>query len=423
MKYFFWTILLGFCACSAPTEQKFPLALQELTDESYPDNPDIGFRSSEYSFDFFQSAQILPQKGDSCDFQFILNNGSKIEIPNLSLHEFIPSFPAFAKTPYLQKIAIINQEWNRNQVALYPGEFNTTDTSIVRIDLARNCLNSYLWELIIYTEEESKTTPLAHAWFDFPHEYYQRLFQARNGMDFGPLAHQLEHWSDPENDTIQDPIMEHNPELHPIKYSDLCDEMYPLAGARLKKKKEIIVPRKFSSMRDLLTDSTLFATFSPPGFYNKKDPRTTELGRFNHITGVQMLKSKNSNYPTFVLAFEDKEKQRKTELHIGGVDLQKLPLLAKEDANKGWKNSMGFGNHPFYENLESHLKWDAKSTPYYAYLCDQDQRWLDSHKIGIDGPIFHWDKNQPELLHLWLLSFERHALVGHYTLTIPTTLL
>lgn len=423
MKYIFWTILLGFCACTGPSEQKFTLKLQELNDESYPDNPDIGFRSAEYSFDFFESAHISPKTGDSCDFQFLLKNGGQINIPRLSLHEFIPTFPDFAQTPYLQKIAIINQEWNRNQVALYPGEFTTSDTSIVRIDLARNCLNSYLWELIVYTKEATKTTPLAHAWFDFPHAYYQTLFRERNGMEFGPLANQLENWSDPENNIIQEPILEQNPMSVALQFEDFCDDMYPVKGARLKKKKEIIVPSQFSSMRDLLTDSTLFATFSPPGFYNKKDPRTTELGRFASITGIQMLKGEKSDYPTFVLAFEDIAQKRNTELHIGGVDLKAIPTLEKEDANKGWKNSMGFGNHPFYENLENHLRWEAQSTPYYAYLCDQDQRWLDSHKIGIDGPIFHWDKTNPNLLHLWILSFERHALVGHFTLTIPSDIL
>ena len=56
--------------------------------------------------------------------------------------------------------------------------------------------------------------------------------------------------------------------------------MYPLAGAREKKFKEIIYPQSFKNMRDLQTDSALFATFTPPGFYNKKDPRATDNTTF-----------------------------------------------------------------------------------------------------------------------------------------------
>jgi len=43
---------------------------------------------------------------------------------------------------------------------------------------------------------------------------------------------------------------------------------------------------------------------------------------------------------------------------------------------------------------------------------------LDSHYVGIDGPLLHWDKNDPTKLHVWVLSFERHALIAHYVLDL-----
>jgi len=46
---------------------------------------------------------------------------------------------------------------------------------------------------------------------------------------------------------------------------------------------------------------------------------------------------------------------------------------------------------------------------------DDEGKWLDSHEIGIDGPLLHLSEDG-ETLHVWLLSFERHALVGHYSL-------
>jgi hypothetical protein len=34
----------------------------------------------------------------------------------------------------------------------------------------------------------------------------------------------------------------------------------------------------------------------------------------------------------------------------------------------------------------------------------------------------HWDASDPSLLHLYLLSYERHTLLSHVVLTIPTGL-
>ena len=60
-------------------------------------------------------------------------------------------------------------------------------------------------------------------------------------------------------------------------------------------------------------------------------------------------------------------------------------------------------------------KFSARDNPYYAMLLDRDDHWLNSHFIGIDGVMLHFDKQSPRILHIWLLSFERHALVSHFT--------
>jgi len=49
----------------------------------------------------------------------------------------------------------------------------------------------------------------------------------------------------------------------------------------------------------------------------------------------------------------------------------------------------------------------------------RNYQWLDSYKIRIAGPVMHWDEDDPNLLHVWLLSFERHAMVGHSTIDLP----
>lgn len=60
------------------------------------------------------------------------------------------------------------------------------------------------------------------------------------------------------------------------------------------------------------------------------------------------------------------------------------------------------------------MLYAAGESPYYALLLDENDRFLDSHMIGMEGLLFHRDPWDPDVLHLWLLSPGRHALVGHY---------
>ena len=53
-------------------------------------------------------------------------------------------------------------------------------------------------------------------------------------------------------------------------------------------------------------------------------------------------------------------------------------------------------------------------SPYVSVLLDADDKWIDHHTLGIDGPVMHWDDQDPDVLHVYLLSYERHSLVGHF---------
>ena len=108
-----------------------------------------------------------------------------------------------------------------------------------------------------------------------------------------------------------------------------------------------------------------------------------------------------------------------TKLIVSGIDKKDIPALAVEDVNKGWMNSMGFGNHTFYETYEHCLANGSKKSEYFSVLLDENNKWIDSHDVGIDGPLVHYDINDKHSLHLWILVFERHAFVGHYAIELP----
>jgi hypothetical protein len=422
-----------FQSCTSPKNtiesnrtilEKYDFSIQSLSDAQYPDNPDIGFRSESYKNNYFLKGAI--QKTDrkwAFQFQFITKTSDTIYFNDFNLAEFIPTIPKTVKSDsYLSEIACINQEWNRNQVQYDKSEFTSSLRNIERVDIARNCLNAYLWEIIVYNKEDGKIVPFAHGWFDFPKPLYAALFEQKNQIAYETHQKALENWFDPESKKIDLTLLRTDLEKMNIKYSDQSNEAYPVAGERLKKRKEVVSPTVFQTMKDLQSDASTFATFSPPGMYTKKEPRKTELGRFYNLLNISMAKTTiNAESDTLYeieLRFEHRENHEITRLIIGGMNINDFPVLATENANEGWKNSMGIGNHTFYETSELHQKVHASKNPYYALMLDNDGKWLDSHKVGIDGPLFHFSDKERKTLHLWLLSFERHALVGHYVLEL-----
>ena len=432
-KLFILACLFAFVSCNTQVD-KSPLSqkelsfnIQELTDEEYPDNPDIGFRSKNYSSDFFTKGQLIAKPNGQYDI--LIHTTEKyqdtIVFKSIDLDEFIPTVPDYIKDDqYLSYITLINQEWNRNQVRFDSDEFYTTNKSITRVDIARNCLNSFLWEIIAFVEEDGKNVPVHHGWFHFPEALYKSIFKKKNKVDFSVYQEPLEHWINPKNKKIELELLRSVINDQEIQYEDLSAAPYPIAGARKKKFKEIIFPKQHTSMKDFQTDKTTFATFTPPGFYNKKDPRHTELGRFYTlesiiVSEIESKANENKGLYEIKLHFTDKDTQRKTKLVIGGLDFNAFTVLDPDYANSAWKSSMGIGNHPFYETYEEHEQLKCNNNPYYALLLDGENKFLDSHTVGIDGPIFHFEKGKENILHLWLLSFERHALVGHYTIMLP----
>lgn len=75
---------------------------------------------------------------------------------------------------------------------------------------------------------------------------------------------------------------------------------------------------------------------------------------------------------------------------------------------------MGIANHSFYETYQHALENPQMQSNYFGILTNGQNEWLDSHQVGIDGPLLFLDKSNPSKMHVLLLSFERHAFVGHY---------
>ena len=173
-------------------------SITELSDTQYPDNNDMESRSE--LWDKYDHSLFQVSRNDSLDFTIRIlpenEYSDTIIFNNVNLLSWIPTIPDHVlEDNYLKEIGIINAEWNRQQVRFNKGEFylsnnNEENTNTVRVDLARNCLNSYAWEIITYTENNEKKSSMYHGWFDFPKELYRSLFNEVNAGKYS-----LSFWS------------------------------------------------------------------------------------------------------------------------------------------------------------------------------------------------------------------------------------
>ena len=431
--------LMTLVACNENEQQNkdnhnYQSDIRELSDLEYPDNNDIESRSELWN-KFKHSAFEVVRNGKN-DFSIYFLPGNKLSdsiiIENIDLLSWIPSIPDHvAEDDYLKKIGIINSEWNRQQVKFIKGEFKTGVSNkegkiTTRVDLARNCLNSYAWEIITYTEENGKQSPLYHGWFDFPKDLYRELFNEVNQgkLKFDEFVDYLENYTEPEKEVIQFDVLRKVVEESEVSFEDHRMEWYPMTGARKSKFKNIVCPQNPSSINDMLTDSTSYSTFQWPGFYDTKDPRPSTLSMLGIAKKVVVRKTTSNNklnetcFEFDVTFARNTDTSYLTRVVIGGVRESELIQMPIEEYNSAYKKPMGIGNHGFYEKYSFAKKNNVSSSPYYGFIIDNEGEWVDSHFFGVDGPILHLDENEPTILHFWLLSFERHAMVAHLTFSI-----
>ncbi len=427
-------LAIGLFSCKNATYKMYSTEIKELTDKQYPDNNDIDVRSD--LWDKYSHLNFEIKRNSQHDFTIIITPENQysdsIILTGINILSWIPTVPKHvAKDDYLKSIGIINAEWNRQQVKIKNAHFkacgkNEEKDKIVRVDLARNCLNAYAWEIITFTKENNKIKPLYHGWFDFPKELYRNLFDEVNKgiLTFEEYREHLENYKDPEKKQINFEVLRTEKRSFTPEFTDYRLAFYPMTGARKTKYKNIVCPQNPERIEDMLNDSTRYSTFQWPGFYDTKDPRSTTLSMLG-IPKKVIVKETTSKNEQQDRCFEfDISYARNTDTNyitrvvIGGIKKSQLKQLDQNNYNKGLKMPMGIGNHGFYEAIDYAQTHSSSTSPYYGFIVDDQGKWVDSHFFGVDGPLLHLDKDNPNILHFWLLSFERHAMVCHLTFPI-----
>ncbi|MDP3092937.1 MAG: hypothetical protein Q8N04_19875 [Nitrospira sp.] len=161
---------------SARTPQA--VALTAFSKDAYPENPE----KTSQVFGTYSHRQLIVEQLDGTRFRIRLEpatpQAAAIELTDVDLAHFVAAVPPWAKSDMdLTKIGLIDREWNRQQVRftrpsphldVREGGDGFEQRALTRVDLARNCLNAGLWELLLFTTEDGEERVYEHLWFTFP---------------------------------------------------------------------------------------------------------------------------------------------------------------------------------------------------------------------------------------------------------------
>ena len=105
-------------------------------------------------------------------------------------------------------------------------------------------------------------------------------------------------------------------------------------------------------------------------------------------------------------------------LIINGFDLEEIPHLESSQYVKGVYASLGFGA-PFVQAYRGLEKSPPDESPFFSVWLDGETRVINYRQdIGLNGLALDRDIQDETRLHIYLLSYERITLVGHYVVDL-----
>ncbi|AFZ57160.1 hypothetical protein H6G54_10060 [Anabaena cylindrica FACHB-243] len=411
---------------------KMTIKLQELSNAEYPANPaPLGKNFQRYS----QRKLTIVKKNENT-FDFVLEptneKTAKIVIKNVDLNLLVPKAPEWVKKdPGLEVIAFTDREWNRQQISFPANSQHIEITggdgfekqNVVEVALANNCLNAGFWEILIFNKEDDNKTLYYQSWFTFPMGHYKNIFEKNNNMSYWKHWWKLEHWQDPSGTVINANLLRNVVDEKEIVAQFPMDEKIFSSGEQSRKIRTTLATN-LRTWRDIYSgdNKVEFASFIPPGFYESNKPWKNEYWRIAKFEKAVLRNIKSvgtqENLQELELILGDTKTGEKNKLLISGINLQNLPKLAVKDYPKGLYMPLGIGIPPFYQSYEDLKKSHPDKSPYFSVLLDSKDRWIDHHRLALDGVVMHKDQENPNLVHLYFLSYERNTLIAHFLVNL-----
>ncbi len=429
--------LLGIGAFSFTSrykvEKEMQVNLKALSNVEYPVNP----APLSENFQRYSARQLKIIQRDDTHFDFVLEptneKTAKIIIKNIDMSLLTPKAPKWVKqNEGLEVIAFTDREWNRQQIS-FPADSEHIEISggdgfekqnLYEIALANNCINAGYWEVLLFTKKGDNKSMYYQGWFNFPIGHYKNVFEKVNNLSYWKHWWKLEHWQDPSGTVTKTDLLRKVINEKEVQAKFPLDEKIIVSGEQGRKIRTTLA-ENLTTWGDFYSgkNEIKFASFVAPGFYDENKPWGNEywrIGKFNKAT-LRNIKpvGVEQNLQEVELAFTDTKTGEQNRLFVSGVNLKELPKLSVGDYSKGLYMPMGIGIPPFYQSYEDLKKNHPDESPYFSVLLDSKDRWIDHHRLAVDGTVMHLDKDNSNLLHLYLLSYERNTLVAHFLIDVP----
>ena len=146
------------------TSDVMDVAMTEYTNAEYPEDP--AGRSVDLGKYTGRKLQLVKKDDTHFDFVFTSDHAhvAKVVFKDIDVSLMTPSVPEWAKADAgLQRIALTDRQWNRQQVAFggpdsahveMTGGDGYEVSNLYSAELAKNCLNAGLWELLLFKKEK-----------------------------------------------------------------------------------------------------------------------------------------------------------------------------------------------------------------------------------------------------------------------------
>lgn len=430
------TVLLILAGVGVRTWLRYGIAevmtvpTREYSNAEYPEDPAI--RSAH--FGSYNGRKLKLVQKDATHFDFILEpqhpHVGEIVIRDVDVSLITPSLPDWTKEDHgLRRIALTERQWNRQQVRFDLGsphlEVSGGDgferANLYTAELAKNCLNAGLWEVLLFVKEGNGKALYYRAWFTFPLGHYKNLFERNTGLPFWRHWYYLEHWLDPAGTVVPMAKLRAVTQERAVATTLDPSEEVIAAGEQIGKRRTTIA-ENIVTWGDFYSDRPIrFASFIAPGRYSVNHPRKNQYWRMDRFEKaiLRQIISPAAEKPLheLELVFASTKEDGICRFFVSGFDLQALPQLPMKDYPKAMYMPMGISVPPFFQSYEELRENPPEQGPYVSVLLDAEDRWIDHHSFGIDGPVMHRDEKDPDVLHVYLLSYERHSLIGHFVVS------
>ena len=442
--------------------QKYPDGIMRLEAKSpgYNYDFDIGEKDRSYGdqtgFMAFEKVEIrllenMPDGSVLTNISFTDKMGNIARVDQFDLMRLVPKYDTKGAMLYSE---VLEEEFNRFGFSFRKehGEFELLMKSTepahqeqvehtTRMGITNNCLEATKWEMNLTSEDFddfdqrlksdfnlNQNKILAHCWFFLDMDLYRALQDYKNpGIEQDYFM-----GYDSLNELAQNCVVDFESLRHPFR-RPLETKTLEIGHQSDRKLAPVDMEEHYKwqfglflnrhdslTYRTVLDEPVQIARFSNEGFYNPETPNIYDYGFLKHMDKVEFncVKAPNSDCYVEMRITGD---YAPYDVVIGNID------LAYPDEQKLAGLLFGYNTYPKsrrYNPAQSTLFYDAddfpdRLKPYVLMVDKSTGKWVNNQKKGVEKVYLTYESPERNILHIYLLSYERVTPVWMARIKLP----